>query len=80
MRNQVITVGTFCIHKTKWGKRGGEIIAFHKNSVVIKYFGSGYHGVPAKSLTVTTEAKARRVDRNHHEEVRRRYSNATISA
>lgn len=54
-----LSAGAFCIHKTKWGKLGCEVVAFHNESVV-KHFGSGYLGVPAKSLTVTTEEKARR--------------------
>jgi hypothetical protein len=62
-----LTVGAFCIHKTKWGKRGCVVIAFYKNSVVIKNFGCGYHGVPPKSLTVVTEEEARRVERTHRE-------------
>ncbi|MBN5204700.1 hypothetical protein JY462_07705 [Serratia marcescens] len=66
-----LTVGAFCIHKTKWGKRGCKVIAFHNGSVVVKHFGSGYRGVPAKSLTVTTEEKARRTELNHYAEVRR---------
>lgn len=66
-----ITVGAFCIHKTKWGKRGCEIVAFHNNSVVIKYPGGGYHGVPVKSLALTTEENARRTERNHYAEVKR---------
>lgn len=65
-----LTVGAFCIHKTKWGKRGCEVVAFHNGAVVVKHFGSGYRGVPAKSLTVTTEEKARRTERNHYAEVK----------
>jgi hypothetical protein len=65
-----LTVGAFCIHTTKWGKRGCEVIAFHNGSVVVKHFGSAYRGVPAKSLTVTTEEKARRTERNHYAEVK----------
>ncbi|ANS42497.1 hypothetical protein [Serratia inhibens] len=71
MNNQEITVGAFCIHKTKWGKRGCKVIAFHNNSVVIKYPGGGYHGVPAKSLAVTTAAKALSAERNHYAGVKR---------
>lgn len=67
-----LTVGAFCIHTTKWGKRGCEVIAFHNGSVVVKHFGSVYRGVPTKSLTVTTEEKARRTEQNHYAAVKRR--------
>ncbi|WP_139281159.1 hypothetical protein [Serratia plymuthica] len=66
-----LTVGAFCIHKTKWGKRGCEVVAFHNGSVVVKHFASGYRGVPANSLAVTTEENARRIERNHYAEVKR---------
>lgn len=62
-----LTVGTFCIHKTKWCKRGCRVVAFYKDSVVIKYFGSSYRGVPPRSLTVTTETDARKVERTFRE-------------
>lgn len=29
-----LTVGAFCIHKTKWGKRGCEVAAFHNGAVL----------------------------------------------
>ncbi|EIM8479550.1 hypothetical protein [Serratia marcescens] len=66
-----LSVGAFCIHKTRWGKRGCEVIAFHNGAVVVKHFGSGYRGVPTESLTLTTEDNARRTERNHHAEMKR---------
>ncbi|MDQ7101473.1 hypothetical protein [Serratia sp. MF2] len=66
-----LTVGAFCIHTTKWGRRGCEVVAFHNETVVVKHFCSGYNGVPANSLTVTTEEHARRTERDHYAEVKR---------
>lgn len=71
MSSQELTVGAFCIHKTKWGARGCVVVAFHNNSVVIKYAGGGYHGVPAKSLAITTKAKALSAERNHYAGMKR---------
>ncbi|BEN40816.1 hypothetical protein SMKC049_26080 [Serratia marcescens] len=57
-----LTVGAFCIYTSKLLKRGCRVVAFDNGSVVIKNLGGGYHGVPAKSLAVTTEEHARRTE------------------
>ncbi|WP_148654777.1 hypothetical protein [Serratia rubidaea] len=66
-----LKAGDFCIHRTKWGDRGCEIVAFHRGYVVVYHFGTGYRAARANSLTATTEETARRTESNHYAEVRR---------
>ncbi len=58
-----ITIGTFCIHTSKWEKRGCRIVANDGGVVVVKILGGGYRGVTERSLEPTTQQVAMRACR-----------------
>ncbi|EBU8203421.1 TPA: hypothetical protein LC219_002142 [Salmonella enterica subsp. enterica serovar Teltow] len=50
-KQPAITVGTYCIHTSKWEKRRCRVVAHDGAVVVVKMERGGYIGVPEKSLT-----------------------------
>ncbi|AHG22810.1 hypothetical protein Z042_14280 [Chania multitudinisentens RB-25] len=54
-------IGDYCIHTSKWGKTGCIVAGYYEGAIIIKKLGSGFVGVPAKSLTKCTEAEAKRL-------------------
>lgn len=58
----MIDVGSYCIHTSKWGKRGVRVIAYDGDSVVIKRISGGYYGVPESSLTKCEKVEARNAE------------------
>ncbi|GKV89338.1 hypothetical protein [Pectobacterium carotovorum] len=62
-----MNIGSYCIHHSKVsGQRGVRVIAYDGDVVVVKFLGSGYRGVPEKSLTVSTKEEAQRLSINRH--------------
>lgn len=54
----MIEIGTYCIHKSRYGEKPCRVIAYDGVVVVIKEIGSGYRGVLESSLTPTTQESA----------------------
>ncbi|POP42355.1 hypothetical protein CHU32_03730 [Superficieibacter electus] len=58
-----ITIGTFCIHTSKWEKLGCRVVAHDDGVVVVKMLGGGYRGVSESSLEPTTQQAALKASR-----------------
>lgn len=71
----MIEVGTYCIYTNKWEKRACRAVAHDGDSVVIKLLGSGYRGVPERSLTVTTQTEAVKFAQRQHQELMGKLAN-----
>ncbi len=55
-------IGAYCIHTSKYGKRGCRVVGHDGHAVIIKRLGGGYYGVPERSLTPCSVTEARNAE------------------